>query len=401
MRSRVFALALAVIAVHVIDDAFVQPEPSTSAGDHLAPGLAQLGVLALAAAAYPRVRSGLQAIIAFSLGFVTTFGTAAEAGYYTLQVGPSGDDYTGLLALAAGLLLIGLAGRTLWTSRRLDDRRSRRYARRALTGFAAAVATFYVLVAIGGAYMLTHTARTGAPGTTLGIPSERVAFETTDGLVLEGRYVRSKNGAAVVAYPGRKEHVEMLARHGYGVVLFNRRGEGRSQGDPDRWAGAKDVEAAAGFLKRRPEVDPRRIGGIGLSLGGEMLLDAAARSKSLRAVVSEGAGTRSIRDHVDGSLMLPTWLTTTAALTVFSSHGPPPRLKDSVRRIAPRPLLLIYATHGLGGESLNRGLFEAARTPKILWEIRDATHTGGIDAHPREYERRVVKFFDRALLGQQ
>lgn len=32
------------------------------------------------------------------------------------------------------------------------------------------------------------------------------------------------------------------------------------------------------------------------------------------------------------------------------------------------------------------------------WEIPEASHTGGITARPDEYERRVVGFFDRALL---
>jgi fermentation-respiration switch protein FrsA (DUF1100 family) len=40
----------------------------------------------------------------------------------------------------------------------------------------------------------------------------------------------------------------------------------------------------------------------------------------------------------------------------------------------------------------------AAHEPKELWEIPESTHTHGIDARPQEYERRVVGFFDAALL---
>ena len=42
----------------------------------------------------------------------------------------------------------------------------------------------------------------------------------------------------------------MLARHGYGVLLFDRRGEGRSDGDPNAWGwgGDRDVKAAAAWL---------------------------------------------------------------------------------------------------------------------------------------------------------
>ena len=64
----------------------------------------------------------------------------------------------------------------------------------------------------------------------------------------------------------------MLARHGYGVLIFDRRGEGESDGDPNPYAwndGERDLLAAIDFLKRRPDVEPDRIGGIGLSVGGE------------------------------------------------------------------------------------------------------------------------------------
>ena len=44
-----FRLAILVIAIHVVDDNFLQPERGTSAGDHLVSGLVPLAVLGLAA----------------------------------------------------------------------------------------------------------------------------------------------------------------------------------------------------------------------------------------------------------------------------------------------------------------------------------------------------------------
>ena len=46
----------------------------------------------------------------------------------------------------------------------------------------------------------------------------------------------------------------MLARHGYGVLLFDRRGEGESDGEPNAfgWGGDRDVKAAVDFLQARP-----------------------------------------------------------------------------------------------------------------------------------------------------
>ena len=54
----VFLGAVGLIALHVADDSFIQPQPGTSAGDHLVSGLVPLAVLALAEGAYPRVRGG-------------------------------------------------------------------------------------------------------------------------------------------------------------------------------------------------------------------------------------------------------------------------------------------------------------------------------------------------------
>ena len=51
-------------------------------------------------------------------------------------------------------------------------------------------------------------------------------------------------------------------------------------------------------------------------------------------------------------------------------------------------------------ESLNRAYRAAGGPRTALWEIASAGHTGGISAAPAEYERRVVGFFDRALLDR-
>jgi uncharacterized protein len=194
----------------------------------------------------------------------------------------------------------------------------------------------------------------------------------------------------------------MLIRHGYGVLLLDPRGQGRSEGDTVHWSGDRDLLAGVDYLRSRPDVDPARIGAFGFSIGGEMLLEAAAQSTAIKAVVSEGAGSRVGEEDVSGPARLlaePNLAVMTAALTVFSNHGPPPPIANRIGRIAPRPVFLIYAEHGIGGEQLRQPKYYArAGEPKALWQVPGARHTGGIDARPLEYERRVIAFFDRALL---
>jgi fermentation-respiration switch protein FrsA (DUF1100 family) len=202
----------------------------------------------------------------------------------------------------------------------------------------------------------------------------------------------------------------MLARHGYGVLIFDRRGEGESDGDPNPYAwndGELDLLAAIDFLKQRPDVEPGRIGGLGLSVGGETFLQAAAHSEDVQAVVSEGASSRSVGElrSVPGSGFAPVAINTviTAGTAVFSNATPPPHLIDLVDQIAPRSMLLIYATDGTGGEEhrANRAFYGAAGQPKAIWEVPEADHVGAQAARPREYEQRVTRFFDQSLRKEQ
>ena len=232
-----FLIGLALIALHVLDDNVLQPQPGTSPGDHVASTVVPLGLLGLAAWAYPHLRGGWRGTVGLISGVLGIAG-GIEGFHYTREVGPSGDDFTGLLSLAAGVLLLGLGAVTLWRTRRTEGSRWWRYPRRALLGVAGALVALAILGPIGLGYVTTHTGRAVVPPNHLGVPYEDVKFTTGDGLELEGWYVPSSNGAAVIAFPGRngpQAKTRMLARHGYGVLLFDRRGEGRSEGEPNAW----------------------------------------------------------------------------------------------------------------------------------------------------------------------
>jgi fermentation-respiration switch protein FrsA (DUF1100 family) len=333
-----------------------------------------------------------------------------EAIHYGRNGGLAGDDFTGLLAMGAVPLLIGLATVTLWRSRRTGDSLYRRYPRRLLKLAAAVVLVPMLAMPIAVAYVGSHAARTEVPPAQLGAAHEDVTLQTSDGLELEGWYVPSRNGAAVIVFPGRggtRKQARMLARNGYGVLLYDRRGEGASEGDPNGWGWDfdKDIRAGIAFLEQREDVEPGRIGGLGLSVGGEMLLQTAAETSDLAAVVSEGAGARTVAEEVsdaegfEKATAFLTYLTRDAANAVFSNQAPPQHLKELVPQIAPRPILLIHAG-GRDVGTLGPEYYRAAREPKQIWRVPAGGHTDGIDARPREYERRVVAFLDNALLGR-
>jgi dienelactone hydrolase len=397
-------VALGVGALHVVDDNFLQPQPGTSARDHLVGGLVQAAFFVLLAWVYPRLRPGLRGTLAIYVGLFMVVMGAGEAGYYARENGPSGDDYTGLLAIPAGVLLVAVGGFALWRSRK-GGGVVRRYARRLGLAAAFVLGLVAVLYPLSLSYVVTHSARAYVPEANLGAAFEDVSFRTSDGLELRGWFVPSRNGATVISFPGRRGPqgpARLLVRHGYGVLLFDRRGEGESEGDPNAlgWRGTRDLRAAIAYLRSRPDVDPSRIGGVGLSVGGEVMLQAAGETDDFAAVVSEGAGIRSVREAVHvagGEKVAATALFAVATLgtSVFASDLPPRGLVDLSTAIT-EPALFIHATPGQGGETVTRKFHEVAKGPKEYWAAPGA-HTGALEAAPEEYERRVVGFFDRYL----
>jgi predicted alpha/beta hydrolase len=66
----------------------------------------------------------------------------------------------------------------------------------------------------------------------------------------------------------------VLARHGYGALLTDTRGHGRSGGHAMDfgWWGGRDIAAAVSFLSRQPSVRAGQIAVLGESMGGEQAL---------------------------------------------------------------------------------------------------------------------------------
>lgn len=407
-----------MVALHVLVDAFVFLEPGVTRVDHLVPGLVPVAVLALAAGLFPRVRPGIGAIIALVLGALALVGFGVVLSGARAD-GVGGSDWTGFLLAPAGIVLIGLGARLLWRTRRRDGSFARRLGRRALLAVGALFVVYWVVLPVSMSLVATHRPRNVKPVPDLGIPARGVTVTTVDGLDLWALYVAPREApghvyrpqaAAVILYPGEgaADHARMLVRNGFGVLLLDPRGYGRSEGDPNAygWGNARDIDAAVAWLEGRPEVGEGRIGGLGLSVGGEQLLEAAAGNDGLRAVVSEGAGTRSVRESlvregpnaIELALQYPYDLMQSLATWVFSGDAPPPSLEDLVAQISPNAAFLIYGEEGQAvEETVNVPYFEAADDPRELWEVPGARHTGGIDAQPAEYERRVVAFFDETL----
>jgi pimeloyl-ACP methyl ester carboxylesterase len=279
----------------------------------------------------------------------------------------------------------------------------------------------FVLVAamsLGQAVAATQVPRTAIGSSTPargGLTYSDAAFETSDGVRLSGWYIPSTNGAAVVVLHGagstRSDALDqavVLARHGYGVLVFDARGHGRSAGRAMDfgWYGDEDVSAAVSYLQSRPDVHAG-IGALGLSMGGEEALGAAAGDPRIRAVVAEGATNRAPADREwlsdeygwRGALQEGIdWLTYGVADLLTPAHKPA-TLRNAAAAVAPRPVLLIAAGAVPDEENADRYIQSGSPRSVQLWVVPDAGHTQGLRVEPGQWEQRVIAFFDSGLLG--
>ncbi len=263
-------------------------------------------------------------------------------------------------------------------------------------------------------YQVTHPFRSPliARPSDRGLSYEDVRLTASDGQPLAGWYIRSQNRAAVIVLHGSGgnrsdalDHATVLARNGYGVLLMDVRAHGESGDNRLSLARAGlDMNTAVEFLQKQSDLDLERIGGLGLSLGGMVMLEAAARNREIRAVISDGADAAALDDymplppqyHYWTPLSPEVWMT--ERFTEFFGGTPSSSIKQAVQQIAPRPLLLISADEEIE-QFLNTRYYELAGPTAELWALKGASHCAGLKVYPEEYSRRIISFYDKNLLG--
>jgi pimeloyl-ACP methyl ester carboxylesterase len=237
-----------------------------------------------------------------------------------------------------------------------------------------------------------------------------VAFRTDDGLLLRGWYAPSLNRAAVVLAHGYGSNrtqllpeARVLLRAGYGVLVFDFRAQGESEGDHLSFGDLerRDVRAAIDFIAAQPDVDAGRLGALGFSAGSAPVALVSADDPRVRAVVLESTST-SIRDALRDWGGRLGWLRVAPALLLLRASGVDVaaiRTDRAVARLSPRALLLVHGDQEPAKlQARMRQLYDAAAQPKRLLVVRGAAHGKFLQAAgAAEYERELLSIFDGAL----
>ncbi|HEX6131149.1 MAG TPA: alpha/beta fold hydrolase, partial [Actinomycetota bacterium] len=273
------------------------------------------------------------------------------------------------------------------------------------------VAQFLLLPAIIALDVTNRTRPAGSGETpaSRGLAFTDVRIVADDGVALAAWWVPPRNAGAVIVLPGSGstrddvlDHAALVAGAGYGALLPDPRGHGDSggRGMEFGWGAELDVPALATWVLARPEVT-EGVGLLGLSMGGEVALTAAANDARIEAVVAEGASARTWDDARREPDPHPVGIANEWVLFglvgVLAPEAPPRALVEAVGELE-APTLLIA---GAPANEARLGPVYAAAAPDAvtLWSLPDTPHVGGLSTHPAAYRERVLGHLDAALLG--
>jgi len=139
--------------------------------------------------------------------------------------------------------------------------------------------------------------------------------------------------------------------------------------------------------------------GYGVSMGGEVLLETAARDSRLRAVVSDGSARPEDADKAfppHGMERVVRGVMAPAARALAGTRAAP-SLTPLISRIAPRPVLLVASSGDPAEIPTNRVYARAGGPTTQLWELHGVGHVAGVRRRPAAYEAHTIGFLDRAL----
>lgn len=241
---------------------------------------------------------------------------------------------------------------------------------------------------------------------------EDVQVTTSDNLMLNGWYIPSQNSALIIMQHGYKwnrvghlEEAVMFANAGYGVLITSVRAHDVNPGEKITFGveEMKDLEAWTNFARSIADIDQEKIGMLGDSLGGSMVIQFAAKNDIISAVVAHSAFS-SLQDTIETSIrhytglppfpfapLIKFWAELDLGISINEIDA-----KKWIPEISPRPILLIHSLDDevISGES-GQLLFDAALEPKQLWLENGINHADFDTTLPDEFENRVVGFFNQ------
>lgn len=199
---------------------------------------------------------------------------------------------------------------------------------------------------------------------------------------------------------------ELLHAAQLNVLVWDYAGYGQSEGEALVSTLLPDARCALDWLVARPDVDARKIGALGISLGAIVALQLAAHDPRIACAAVEDAA--SPRDNVDAALAregrgaFSRWLGTTLVEWLALPADCEPDENAARSAAAGKPLLLITGElEAAIDRAATERAFAAADGRAQLWVMAATGHAPhGLLQHAGRYEEEYARFFRDALDGR-
>jgi fermentation-respiration switch protein FrsA (DUF1100 family) len=247
-----------------------------------------------------------------------------------------------------------------------------------------------LLVGLGGYASLVPVAWFGAdrliflpPPATYEASPDLLALETADGGRIAAVHLPHPDARyTILVSHGNAEDLGMIEPYlrvlhglGFGVLGYDYRGYGRSDGRPSEEATYRDIDAAWDYLVERARIPPARIILLGRSVGGGPSVDLAAR-RPVGGLVLESAFVSTFR------------VLTRVPLLPFDRF----RNLDKIGRVR-CPVLVMHGTEDTIVPAWHgRALYEAAPGPKRALWVEGAGHNDFMLVAGARYGRALRDF---------
>jgi fermentation-respiration switch protein FrsA (DUF1100 family) len=250
----------------------------------------------------------------------------------------------------------------------------------------------------------------------LGLPCEELNLKTAEGINISCwlikalhmergtiLYLHGVSESKIVGLPlAKKFHAS-----GYNVFLYDSRGHGNSGGSYCTYGFYEkhDTTTIINYLMKRSDLDVGKIGLLGASMGAAVAIQVAAMDNRVVAVVAESgfATLRTIFDDYQRRMIKLPWhylrnivIKRSEQLAHFKASTVSPL--DVVKDVHV-PLFILHGTaDSLIKYTYSERLYNNAAGPKELWLIPGAKHDDMATIGGKEYERRILEFFEKNLM---